>query len=173
MSSFNASSPFSCGVPRGLPGAPESSLVKLFFEGDEFVIDVKGFTPDMKAFMKTYRIPTERLLSADIVTDNLFAEKNKSVIGRGIVGGLLFGPAGALLGGLSGLGTKQVQSGSDIPLIIAYANKDGEIQNIVFGVAAHKANELRNFISEFRQVAPSLELDDSQVDTNENGDVLL
>ena len=173
MSSFNASNPFNCGTPRGLPGAPESSLVKLLFEGDEFIIDVKGFTPDMKAFIKTYRIPTERLLTADIVTDNLFTEKNKNVIGRGIVGGLLFGPAGVLLGGLSGLGTKQAMSGADIPLIIAYSNKDGEIQNIIFGVAAHKMSELRNFISEFRQIAPPLELDDSQVDTNENGDVLL
>lgn len=173
MSSFNASNPFNCGVPRGLPGAPESSLVKLFFEGDEFVIDVKGFTPDMNAFMKTYRIPVERLLTADIVTDNLFVEKNKSVIGRGIAGGLLFGPAGILLGGLSGLGTKQVQSGSDIPLIIAYANKEGEIQNTIFGVPAHKMNELRYFISEFRQIAPPLELDDANIETNENGDVLL
>lgn len=173
MSRFNSGQPFVGANPKGLPGAPERALVSLFFEKDEFVMDLKGFTSTMEAVRKTYRIPTERLLTADVVTDNLFVEKNKSVIGRGIVGGLLFGPAGVLLGGLSGLGTKQVLGGSDIPLIIAYANKEGEIQNIIFGVAAHKMNELRNFISEFQQIAPPLELDDANVETNENGDVLL
>lgn len=34
-------------------------------------------------------------------------EKDKSVIGRAIVGGLLLGPVGAIVGGMSGIGTKQ------------------------------------------------------------------
>ncbi|MCL2492537.1 MAG: hypothetical protein FWF33_00635 [Clostridiales bacterium] len=35
-----------------------------------------------------------------------YQQKNKSVVGRGIGGGILFGPVGAIVGGMSGLGTK-------------------------------------------------------------------
>lgn len=42
-----------------------------------------------------------------LVTDEILDEKDKSVIGRAIVGGLVFGVAGAVVGGMSGMGTKK------------------------------------------------------------------
>lgn len=42
-----------------------------------------------------------------LVTDEILDEKDKSVIGRAIVGGLVFGVAGAVVGGMSGLGSKK------------------------------------------------------------------
>jgi len=59
-----------------------------------------------------------------IISDKEIIEKDKSVIGRGIVGNVLFGGAGLILGGLSGLQKKQVEQNIDY-LIINYKS-DGE-----------------------------------------------
>lgn len=57
-----------------------------FNKEPEFVIDI--------AKIETIKILTEK------------QAKNKSVIGRAIVGGILFGSLGAVAGGLSGIGQK-------------------------------------------------------------------
>lgn len=51
-------------------------------------------------------------------------EKNKSVIGRAVAGGLLFGEVGAMVGAVSGTGTKEVKE-RDMYLIISYTASDG------------------------------------------------
>lgn len=52
-------------------------------------------------------------------------EKNRSVIGRAIAGGVLFGGVGAVVGGMSGIGTKE-QEVTKLVLIISYTAKDGQ-----------------------------------------------
>ena len=42
-----------------------------------------------------------------LVTDEILDEKDKSVIGRAIVGGIAFGVVGAVVGGMSGMGSKK------------------------------------------------------------------
>jgi len=58
-------------------------------------------------------------------------EKDKSVIGRAIGGGLLLGPVGAMVGGMSGVGKKTIEESSSKEnwyIVIAY-KLDG-VQNI-------------------------------------------
>jgi len=42
-----------------------------------------------------------------IIVDGIVKEEDKSVVGRAVVGGLLFGPLGAVVGGMSGVGKKE------------------------------------------------------------------
>ena len=62
-------------------------------------------------------------------------EKDKSVIGRAVVGGLLLGPVGAIVGGMSGIGTKKETK------VIQNANEDiyldiiAEKQHFLFKVS--------------------------------------
>ena len=42
-----------------------------------------------------------------LITDEILDEKTKSVTGRAIVGGIVFGVAGAVVGGMSGMGSKK------------------------------------------------------------------
>ena len=51
-------------------------------------------------------------------------EKNKSVIGRAVAGGLLFGGLGAVVGGISGTGKKE-QKVKRLMLIISYKSSTG------------------------------------------------
>ncbi len=56
--------------------------------------------------------------------DESFFKKDKSIIGRGLVGGLLLGPAGAIVGGMSGFGTKEAKM---YILTIKYAEKNNDL----------------------------------------------
>lgn len=53
-------------------------------------------------------------------------EKDRSVIGRAVAGGLLFGGIGAVVGGMSGVGRKKEAQVSKLVLVISYTSKDGE-----------------------------------------------
>lgn len=59
--------------------------------------------------------------------DQIYEHKEKSIIGRAIVGGLILGPVGAIVGGMTGIGTKKVALPTpDLFLSINYGNENGE-----------------------------------------------
>lgn len=58
-------------------------------------------------------------------------EKEKSVIGRAVAGGLLFGGVGAVVGGISGTGTKEKKE-RHFYFIISYISNAGEDKFIQF-----------------------------------------
>lgn len=58
-------------------------------------------------------------------------EKNRSVIGRAVAGGLLFGGLGAVVGAVSGTGTKGTKQ-IDRYFVISYTAKDGSDQFLEF-----------------------------------------
>lgn len=65
-----------------------------------------------------------------IISDKEIIEKDKSVIGRGIVGNVLFGGAGLILGGLSGLNKKQVVQNIDYLIINYKDNGEDKVINV-------------------------------------------
>lgn len=65
-----------------------------------------------------------------IISDKEIIEKDKSVIGRGIVGNVLFGGAGLILGGLSGLQKKQVVQNVDYLIINYKDNGEDKVINV-------------------------------------------
>lgn len=52
-------------------------------------------------------LPYTQISAVDVVSENDVTEKNKSVVGRAAVGGILLGPLGAIVGGMSGVGAKK------------------------------------------------------------------
>ena len=96
-------------------------------------------------------------LKYDQITDVYYGlqteikEKSKSVIGRAAAGGLLFGGVGAIVGGISGTGSKDVKT-KKFMFIISYRSSSGEDTFISFedtrmykGVkVANKLKELAN-----------------------------
>lgn len=53
-----------------------------------------------------YPIHNSQIINIQKTTSTEIAKTNKSVIGRAVVGGLIMGPLGAVVGGISGTGTK-------------------------------------------------------------------
>lgn len=79
------------------------------------------------SIMHKFKLHKLGLRSSDIVSvhienkDSITENKEKSVIGRALVGGLFFGPIGAIIGGLTGIGTERsIIIAFDIILTLTY-----------------------------------------------------
>ncbi|WP_286909290.1 zinc-ribbon domain-containing protein [Clostridium sp. UBA1652] len=57
-------------------------------------------------YLPIMEIHSTQIISLNETTRQELYSKDKSVIGRSVVGGLILGPVGALVGGMSGIGSK-------------------------------------------------------------------
>ncbi|MEN6569584.1 MAG: zinc ribbon domain-containing protein [Rikenellaceae bacterium] len=57
--------------------------------------------------LKFYSIHNSQIISLKTVSKEELVKTDKSVIGRAVVGGLILGPLGAIVGGMSGIGSKE------------------------------------------------------------------
>ncbi len=76
------------------------------------------------------KISLKDINNVAIISDKEIIEKDKSVIGRGVVGNVLFGGAGLILGGLSGLKKKQVEQNIDYLVINYKSNGEDKVINV-------------------------------------------
>ena len=75
----------------------------------------------------------EQITGINVTSEKEILEKSKSVTGRAVVGGVLLGPLGAIVGGMSGIGDKKKEK-THYYLIINYKAKDDEIKVLSFEV---------------------------------------
>lgn len=117
----------------GLPLRNPDADIELTFD-DNFLLIAETRPQGFKMVTDNlFKIPLENVIDTLLTTEKEIIEKNKSVIGRGVVGGLVFGPAGLLLGGLSGIGKKNKVEKSKV-YIVSYIGSDEVIKNITFGM---------------------------------------
>lgn len=96
--------------------------------------------------IQNFSINLCQIMNIGIKTESEIIEQNKNVIGRGIVGGLLFGGLGAIIGGISGTGTKKKRINHKY-LIINYKNSSEELCVMSFKVFDSKGlNNLIGYI---------------------------
>ena len=105
---------------NGLGNLPNRAMFRVELDGDTLILShasPRAFRKDK--IIQQYKIAASDILAFDIVTE---AElKNRSVVGRGVAGGLLFGPVGAVLGGLSGSNKQKIKA----TLAISYLPSSG------------------------------------------------
>lgn len=74
-------------------------------------------------------------------------QKSKSIVGRALLGGLLFGTVGAIVGGMTGLGTEQIKiSEIDNILVIKIARSE---TYLTFSVLDKHVLEVEEFVKSF------------------------
>lgn len=79
-----------------------------------------------------YQIPIENLKVAVIKSEREILEKNKSVVGRAMIGTVLVPGIGTIVGGMSGIGKKTVKGNVNNFLILNYVNSQGDLAAVTF-----------------------------------------
>lgn len=69
-------------------------------------------------------LPMERVTDVYWGVETEITSKNKSVIGRAVAGGILFGGVGAVIGAASGSQPKQAKK-STVVFVVSYVSSDG------------------------------------------------
>lgn len=141
----------------GLPVDPELSSFALSVEGNELLLHEAKAKFGKPEIRQTYRIPLENVVDLNIVTEKEM--KDKSVIGRGVLGAVLLGSTGAILGGMSGVGKKEK---SFYALVISYLspNTPNELKNIVLdaefaGWLGKNQSQVKQIRKQWETVPPS------------------
>lgn len=94
----------------------------------------------------------EKITNCEYVTEQDIQEKSKSVLGRAAIGGLLLGPVGAVVGGMSGLqGTKKKEKTREF-IIINYTTGNDETGVIYLEIVGASIN-WKTFLSELKAKA--------------------
>lgn len=91
----------------------------------------------------------EKIINCEFLSEKDIQEKSKSVLGRAAIGGLLLGPVGAVVGGMTGLNGKKVKEKTRAFIVINYAAGNDEIGIIYLEVVGASLN-WRTFLKELK-----------------------
>lgn len=91
----------------------------------------------------------EQITAVNVISEKDIIEKSKSVTGRAIIGGVLLGPLGTIIGGMSGIGNKQ-KSETHYFMVINYKSISGEIKVLSFEIVGASLH-WSSFVDELRK----------------------
>ena len=101
--------------------------------------------------MKGIKYYSVGILETDILSINLegqnqlFEQKNKSVIGRAVVGGLIFGPVGAIVGAMTGISQKKVTTNMPENILSISFLENNEEKIILFSSKNKHKKDVENY----------------------------
>lgn len=90
----------------------------------------------------------DQITAANCITEKEVLEKSKSTVGRAVVGGVLLGPLGAIVGGISGVGNK-TKNNTKYYMVINYKSREEEIKVLSFEIVGASLH-WDSFIKELR-----------------------
>jgi hypothetical protein len=125
-----------------------------FFDGRENVIlkipsgqvNVILFTHGLQitSGLKFYPIHNSQVISLKRTSHEELAKKDKSVIGRAVVGGLILGPLGAIVGGMSGIGSKEKFINKNYFIVNYWDIESKSVQSIL--ISSSETTKIDSFI---------------------------
>ena len=137
----------------GIPNITKWEYLDIRYNNDYLYLDrfddIKIFGRD--TIKETYKIPHKRIIEMEVLTHEEVKVKEKSVVARGLAGGLVFGPAGMILGGMSGIGTVTTTKTTPYFIIAYTGNDENDIKNLVFWAERDSyASVCKLFISDYK-----------------------
>ncbi|MGB7594692.1 MAG: hypothetical protein WBL80_03945 [Erysipelotrichaceae bacterium] len=101
---------------EGVPGFMPGTISEIILHDDESRIEIK---PKFFKKLESVYLPYSKIVGVLSVTEKEITEQGKSVLGRAMLGGVLLGPLGAVVGGMSGT-TKKTKTSYHPYFIINY-----------------------------------------------------
>lgn len=93
-----------------------------------------------------------------VIDGNEIIEKDKSVLGRAIVGGLLLGSLGSVVGAIDGVGTKKKVISKKKYLVFNYISSDNKEKSLPVEIVGATLG-LSKFLEKLNEICPNLEND--------------
>lgn len=121
---------------------------------DDSVLEIKSRIVKNKPVVK---LNLEQILAVNFINEKEIIEKSKNVTGRAIVGGVLLGPLGAVIGGMSGVGSKQ-KSENHYYMVINYKSRDEQIKVLSFEIVGASLN-WASFINELKSKIKTVDIE--------------
>lgn len=141
----------------GLQGVKQGVIVTLSLHDDELNIK-ENFSKKEPTKLKLNQI-----VNAGKVFEKDIIEKDKSVLGRAALGGLILGPIGAVVGGISGTGKKEKKTYKTYYIVNYRSSHDDETKVLSFS-AMENGNSigLSKFDKELRDKANIREVEEQR-----------
>lgn len=113
--------------------------LKEFNKGNAVEVSLTDLGLRIKSRINKEKLPVTinygDITAANCVSEKEILEKSKSVIGRAVVGGVLLGPLGSIIGGMSGIGNK---SKSETKYYMVLNTKDENVISFeIIGASLH------------------------------------
>jgi len=128
----------------------EQKVIDLKTHLINFVIKPKGLEIELMSGFKYYRlgILKEKINYWGLEQQTkIIGKKSKSIVGRALVGGILLGPVGAIVGGMTGLGDKQVKlSDADNIISLSIVDDDNLEKLFLFTCTDKNLESVFNFL---------------------------
>ena len=119
----------------------------------EVSFDDKNMQMKARTFKKLpVFLQLEQITGAVVISEKDIIEKSKSTVGRAVVGGVVLGPLGAIIGGMSGIGNKK-KNETHYFMVVNYKSKDEEIKVLSFEIVGASLHWY-SFVEEFRKRIP-------------------
>ena len=138
-------------IDGSLPNFKEGMCVKVSLFSDHIEFDEVTLGKEKAKVSLGY----DKVVDANKITEEEIKEKEKSVLGRAVVGGLVLGPLGAVVGGTSGVGTKKKKVIKSY-FVINYKDKNDEIQAIPLEI--YDLTGFNGFLKDLRKRCNLIEL---------------
>ncbi len=126
-----------------IPGMSSPSLVKISLLPDQ--MEIRQITGGKNIAYLSYT----QINNAQKINEEEITEANKSSIGRAVVGGVLLGPLGAMVGGMSGIGKKKKTKYKDY-FVVNYTSSTDESSVISFEITGATVG-FSKFLFELKQ----------------------
>ena len=105
----------------------EDTLVKIIAKDRDKILSFEMPFSEAKPITLNYN----QITNIDYISETEIINKQKSVCGRAVIGGLALGPLGAIVGGMSGMSTKNKKD-IHFYLVINYTSQSGEDDVLIF-----------------------------------------
>lgn len=106
----------------GIESYPKNMPIELSMDDSEKCLVMKARLDKSKPVVN---LKYEQVIAVEVISEKEIIESGKSTVGRALVGGVLLGPLGAIVGGMSGIGNK-TKSSRHYFLVVNYKSSNSE-----------------------------------------------